>query len=160
VNVPSKAALAVDPGYEDEPDLGVRIDLGAADWEAWVADMPQDRGRIGQLALVRPGARPEGDFGEAYGGDLDVVGVDSGQAGFFDPAHAWKDESAVPPFADLGVDLSKWYRMCCARTLGPGLGAGLVPHGVVSSSGWGDGGYEVFVRKDAAGGIETVRIVF
>src|SRR5262249_45854576 len=69
------------------------------------------------------------------------IGVDSGQAGIFDwqhfhsPAaavgHQWKGKMLVPT--------DPWYSLCCDITLSD-HGAGVIPHGVVSSSGWGDGG--------------------
>jgi len=161
VSFPSKRALAIDPSYVPDAKLGVTIPLDRADWEAWYALDPREENRVAQLAIVRAGARPDGVRGDAFGGALETVGVDSGQAGFFDPAHAGKDDEAVAPFADLKTKkpLARWYLMCCARTLGK-RPAGLVPFGVVSSSGWGDGGYEVFVRRDAAGAVEVVRIDF
>ncbi len=36
--------------------------------------------------------------------------------------------------------------MCCNRTLGE-VGAGMIPHGVVSSTGWGDGAYVINVAR-------------
>jgi len=161
VSFPSKAALAADPTYVDDPKVALKVGLDRTDWEAWYAVDADEPGRIAQLALVRPGARPEGAAGDVFGGAFDLVGVDSGQAGFFDPAHAGKDDEAVEPFADLSTKepLGRWYLMCCARTLTK-PGVGLVPFGVVSSSGMGDGGYEVFIRRDAAKAIEVVRIDF
>jgi hypothetical protein len=49
--------------------------------------------------------------------------------------------------------------MCCRQSLGE-LGAGVVPGGVVSSSGIGDGAYEWFTRVDAKGAVVGIRIVF
>ena len=67
------------------------------------------------------------------------VGVDSGQAGFFDDAFYQNDtvfeELPAPGFA-IG-DL--WYRHVCDITLSK-MSAGVLPYGAVSSSGFGDGG--------------------
>ena len=67
------------------------------------------------------------------------VGVDSGQAGIFDFSH-FQDESVIADqkSTDFG---SRWYTFCCHQTLDTEHHAGLVPYGVVASSGFGDGGY-------------------
>jgi hypothetical protein len=159
VTFPSKAAIASDPSYASDKDLAVTVDLGHVDWEAWYAESPADPGRVAQLALVRPGAKADGAFGEDFGDS--GVAVDSGQAGFFDPAHADRDDEVVGPLADLGdqIDAQRWYRMCCARTLADPP-VGLIPHGVVTAAGYGDGAYSVYVRRDAANAVETVRMDF
>lgn len=75
-------------------------------------------------------------------------GVDSGQFGFFDKDFYRNDESAKDlPKADFGVNYDReegdqWYRACCKLTLGE-EGYGVLPNGAVSSSGYGDGSYEV-----------------
>ena len=78
-----------------------------------------------------------------------TFGVDSGQLGFFDHEHYRNDESAkdLPKF-DFGGDFDVqdgdiWYRAVCDLTLG-GEQWGVLPFGVVSSSGFGDGSYPVF----------------
>ena len=92
-------------------------------------------------------------------------GVDSGQFGFFDFAHYRNDESAKElkkyHFSD---DYDKeagdeWYRACCDLTLGSEQW-GVLPNGVVSSSGFGDGSYDVFGYKDAYGEYVAFAVVF
>ena len=78
------------------------------------------------------------------------VGVDSGQAGIFDSQY-YKDGSVVPGpvnsnYGDCDVS-EDWYGMCCDQTLDTEHSAGIVPYGVVSSSGYGDGGYEGLIIK-------------
>lgn len=51
-----------------------------------------------------------------------------------------------------------WYSMCCDKTLT--RSAGIVPGGVVSNSGFGDGGYDAYVLKDKDGTVVAVRIIF
>lgn len=72
------------------------------------------------------------------------VGVDSGQAGFFDLSHF---KGGQDEYGDGG-----WYDQCCDLTLGP---AG----GVVTSSGFGDGSYRCYVARDN-GQIVAAKIVF
>ena len=76
------------------------------------------------------------------------VGVDSGQAGFF-------EEQPAPNFATGDL----WYRHVCDITLGKML-AGVLPYGVVSSSGFGDGGYACYTHADKSGEIDFACIVF
>lgn len=85
---------------------------------------------------------------------LSDIGVDSGQAGIFDLASYRNDEIVdeiespevdfVLPF-DEGGD--KWYSKMCKFTLGD-KGWGSYHSGIVSSSGIGDGMYDVYVLKD------------
>lgn len=85
------------------------------------------------------------------------VGVDSGQAGFFDSTH-YQDDSVLcrNPVNDLD---SAWYSACCDLTLSP-LQAGVIPYGVVSSSGFGDGGYDCRYWTTSAGHIVKAEIIF
>lgn len=62
------------------------------------------------------------------------VGVDSGQAGIFDNEQFHSED-------DNYDNLNSWYRRCCDKTLG-NVRAGIIEGGVVSSSGFGDGGYD------------------
>ncbi len=84
-------------------------------------------------------------------------GVDSGQFGFFDHANYRNDESAkdLKKFNfegdfDREGEGDKWYRACADLTLGEDSW-GVIPFGAVSSSGFGDGSYEVRGIKDSNG---------
>jgi len=68
------------------------------------------------------------------------VGVDSGQAGIF-------DNSAYPEDADSeGIEV--FYNECCELTLSHEQGGVLFnDDGIVSSSGFGDGGYAAYALK-------------
>jgi hypothetical protein len=92
------------------------------------------------------------------------IGVDSGQAGIFDSKYYGVDEigrkwKLANTKQNRGIcEDAHWYSMCCDIT-GADDGAGVVPYGVVSSSGWGDGGYNLWVRMDE--GLATgFRIIF
>lgn len=68
------------------------------------------------------------------------VGVDSGQAGYFDYEYfgiAKAEENKEEAF----------YSSVCTLTLDTPLSAGVIPRGTCSSSGFGDGGYNCFVYK-------------
>jgi len=95
------------------------------------------------------------------------IGVDSGQAGVFDFSH-YRDDSVVETASMLGKPLcqeenagDKWYNLCCDRTINDEFeGGSVIPFGCVSSSGFGDGGYNVYVGKNAQGEIVEIEIVF
>lgn len=92
-----------------------------------------------------------------------VVGVDSGQAGIFDEAH-YRDDSVfgsrasqfIPDAEEKG---EAWYGHCCDATLSE-IRAGILPFGVVASSGYGDGSYVCSYGVDAQGEIVKVSIQF
>ena len=90
------------------------------------------------------------------------VGVDSGQAGIFDAAH-YRDASILPEGDHKhlfeGAEAEPWYDYCCDITLSD-LSAGVLPYGCVSSSGYGDGGYDCFFWKDDDGKVIRVEIEF
>lgn len=88
------------------------------------------------------------------------VGVDSGQAGFYDDA-TYQDETLLPP--DVSREESEfggpWYTYVCHNTL-TRLGACVIPGGAVSSSGIGDGGYSCLVHRDESGAADAMFILF
>ncbi len=78
-----------------------------------------------------------------------TVGVDSGQAGIFSRASYRNDNHSIEK-GEADFDYGRedegdgWYMKMCQRTLGV-LHWGLYDEGVVSSSGFGDGSYQLFV---------------
>jgi len=81
------------------------------------------------------------------------VGVDSGQAGF------WDDPKYGNGEGEYG-DLNTFYGKACDKTLNSGR-AGIMDGGVVSSSGYGDGSYIcLFVRDQLRKDIVAAKIVF
>ena len=103
--------------------------------------------RIGALVCVH----------ESFVGDeltweqMGAIGVDSGQAGIFSLETYQKDEAVVglTPYDFKGghPDMEEfWYRVCCNMTIGE-RAWGTYDKGVVSSSGLGDGFYDVYVAK-------------
>jgi hypothetical protein len=94
-----------------------------------------------------------------------TAGVDSGQFGFFDKDFYRNNESAKGlkkyNFGE-GFDEQEgdeWYRACCALTLGED-NFGVLPNGAVSSTGYGDGSYEVFGQKDKDGEYVGFGVIF
>lgn len=86
--------------------------------------------------------------------DSDIpVGVDSGQAGFFDYA-LFDQVCGSEPVKD------KFYDEVCALTCDTEGQWGVHPVGCVSSTGWGDGSYDCFVRRDEEGRAIEAIIVY
>lgn len=92
------------------------------------------------------------------------IGVDSGQAGVFDFEYYRRDEHAKPSaFIDEETQKEegeKWYSACCDLTCGTDEKAGVMVGGVVSSTGLGDGQYDLFVQREEANKIVAFKIVF
>ena len=93
------------------------------------------------------------------------IGVDSGQAGIFDAEHYRKDED-VKDYTFLETDEDKricteevWYSMNCDATLKDDRGGRVIPFGVVSRSGYGDGGYSLTTVTEK-GKVVAARITF
>ena len=82
------------------------------------------------------------------------ISVDSGQVGFFDLDFYRKNEGG-----EVG-DLNSFYGLACAITLSPKQAGVIKKRGVVSSSGFGDGCYDVFVCKNECGKIVAASVFF
>lgn len=94
----------------------------------------------------------EAEFDSTWVDSEIQVGVDSGQAGFFDYA-LFDQVCGSEPVKE------KFYDEICALTLGEEQW-GVHPVGVVSSSGYGDGSYECLVRRDDEGRAIEAIIVY
>jgi hypothetical protein len=134
----------------------------------WVADVERsDKGDWGNRISVLEvrhidNTNPDFDFNEHL---PFTGGVDSGQFGFFDKAFYRNDESAKDlEKYGFSSDFDKedgdvWYRACCQKTLGD-ESWGVLPNGVVSTSGFGDGSYDVFEQKNAEGEVIALCVVY
>jgi hypothetical protein len=101
------------------------------------------------------------------------IGVDSGQAGVFcmtsyrndemSQELPWLTEKGDPfgdhPFRPVKEDGEQWYVKMCDRTLSTEEGWGTYDTGVVSSSGYGDGQYELLISQ-MDGMIHGFKIIF
>ena len=131
----------------------------------WVADVEEDESwgdRIAELRIHHVGSHfLSGKFEEMpFDG-----GVDSGQFGFFDKEFYRNDDKARElPKHNFGEGYDQeegdeWYRACAEITLSSEQW-GVLPNGVVSSSGFGDGSYRVFGQKDNNGEYVAFQVVF
>ena len=83
-----------------------------------------------------------------------VIGVDSGQAGFFDDAYYQQNQGG-----EFG-DLNTFFGLACSLTLSKNRGGIMQDHGVVSATGFGDGSYPLYIGKNADGKIVAASISF
>lgn len=140
--VPGSWAAAI--LVSDEGIWGNRVAILAAKHEA--CSLPLETRTINDTVLgVHNYLPPKGwqvaDF---------AVGVDSGQAGFFD------NENFV---ARNGGHDDAWYSQMCDITLSRAR-AGVFSDGVVTSSGYGDGGYPCAYHTSVDGKADFVYVVF
>ena len=131
----------------------------------WVADVAclEESGRNAFLVIHHKDyIMPMGTVWEQL--DFDI-GVDSGQAGFYDYAGYKKDDSVPNSIKNsLGFDLNepgeKFYAYNCDLTLKTEHDAGVLPTGVVASSGYGDGSYTISIVKDEDRKVVAMEIIF
>jgi hypothetical protein len=140
--VKSGTVACTDPCY-GTPDVKVAAKNG--DWMAHVET--SDEGswgrRVSKILVHHVDFSPVGDCCQE---ESHTIGVDSGQAGVFDGGGFDGNDSI-------------FYEICCNVTLSK-TGYGYVPGGFVSSSGYGDGGYDclVYKKNGLAVGIEVTFI--
>lgn len=133
-------------------------------WRAEIEESDHDYGRVAKLFAVHTDHERWVD--SQHTADFEV-GVDSGQAGIFDAQHYRDDKVFAGQVSDFSRQWKNddnssgehWYGFCCDITLGEDQG-GVIPYGVVSRSGWGDGGYECRYGMTAQGEIVWVEIIF
>ena len=158
-----------DPCYMLETWCSARVCAKKGRWYAFVAKV--DAGDCWGIRNAILFAVHEDHIGEnvdpLYYDELlsSDVGVDSGQSGIYDEAYYRHDE-VIKHLVDVYWGNEKpicteepWYSANCARTLQKPH-AGIVPHGCVASSGFGDGCYNAYGVKDANGECTHISIVF
>jgi hypothetical protein len=123
---------ASDPGYDKKTWCQILIDnVANGEWEAKI--VKRDCGiwgvRVSKLIVKKVRIKKPQSILICDG----EVGVDSGQAGFFD--------SNCPLGEGDYEDRNSFYGKCCYLTLNEPDG-GVIENGCVSSSGYGDGGYD------------------
>lgn len=123
----------------------------------WVAKTTMVDNRIASLSVSHSTASGL-ESGDVLPFDF---GVDSGQFGFFDHISYRNDESAkdLPKYVFGDDDKDEWYRACCYLTLDEKQW-GVLPHGAVASSGYGDGSYKVVGAKNSDGEYVAFTIIF
>ena len=104
--------------------------------------------RIGKLIAYLEGFESvRYDYDNMFNDNLiGLAGVDSGQCGIFDdkyysPLH-------INYYVDEDEKSERWYKRCCKITLNGDECGTIGKRGVVSSSGYGDGCYDVYAIED------------
>jgi len=165
--VTSGAMVCSDPCYTtDVWCMSTVNNVKNGTWAAEVDTVESYGHRISELRVKHIDADTNGSKWEMLTGDF---GVDSGQFGFFDSVHYRKAASVKGvPLYDFGGDFLTdnsdrdgdiWYRACCNLTLGKDSW-GVIPHGAVSSSGYGDSSYGVAALKDVNGQYIAFQVIF
>jgi hypothetical protein len=185
-----------DPCYAKMKD-GIDVEVAKGKWHAFIRHKKYDswftRGdeRVGELLAFHEYGSSRNDdrnYNEPNWKKIGSVGVDSGQMSIFDKKFYRDDKEAdgmneelermhYDPEEDKEPG-EKFYHACGGLTLPPTLWdlalslGGTLPHGAVSQSGEGDGGYNVYAapkiiqgwtRKDKpteSEDIHAVRVVF
>ena len=142
---------ASDPCYDWKPEEagvpGHNLKARSGTWDAWTT---MAEGRIESLEVRHHGV---GNIPPAITDHLPwtlhpgVLGVDSGQMGFYD-VEVFKRE------------MKERYEEACNLTLQADQAGILQEYGVVSSSGYGDGTYTMEVVLDATGTCIAARVIF
>jgi len=163
-NITSGVMVCSDPCYEIPTWCqGIVENVKNGEWEAEV-ETSNEGGwgeRIAVLKVNHVNAKLSGGF-KLLNFD---GGVDSGQFGFFDKDFYRNDEVAKDlPKEDFGDNYDEnegdsWYRAVCSLTLGV-ESWGVLSGGAVSSSGFGDGSYNVYGSKDESGEYVAFYVVF
>ena len=172
--IKSGKIVASDPCYTLEPPtwcMGVVESVKNGEWIAKIETLDTMWGgnRVSKLIVAHP------DVVAINGEEITITkefpdepldfrgGVDSGQFGFFDFDSYRNDE----PVKAIEVkfnnsdkeDGEHFYGVCCDLKLSE-KSWGTLPNGVVSSSGFGDGNYDVFGIKNDANEYVAFMVVF
>jgi hypothetical protein len=173
--------IVSDPAFEYKPEehaagsklwkLNLLIDAKPGKWHSFLLVRNFEKDRNADLICFHESEKREiltEIDTKGYWSAMDEVGVDTGQVGIYDLKY-YRDDNVFPDnINDEGKSRSRghihdfgelWYEMNCNITMKPTDYAGIIPYGVVSSSGYGDGFYPVLERitDDVA---TAVRVVF
>jgi len=163
--VVSGSLRITDPCYSPDTWCATRVKAKNGTWNAQIKTVRTDGWGTRVAELIAWHEDNGRIFKMAYDEVFDEIGVDSGQAGFFD-ADNYQNENVVEDTMFIRPDNitfdedSRWYSLCCDRTLETKVSAAVIPFGVVSSSGYGDGGYVLLGEKNKDGEYDLLRLVF
>lgn len=122
--------------------------IGPTTWDTRVKVLQISHESLGEVAVL--------DYKTLEDTRL-TAGVDSAQCGFFDDAQYPRTA------AQFEYEDDTFYGQCCALTLDAGLpGGGVLASqiGAVTRSGFGDGGYDVYVQRNAQGEVVLAQLLF
>lgn len=160
--VESDQLIVGDPCYPvecgDEEESCLLTNVKRGEWAAVI--FYEEDETVSRLTTYHKESSLEYEWIES---DMDFM-VDSAQAGIFDASVYGRDEvisGSLKNVYDIEMDEEgmKYYVACCDQTAS-GEQGGIVPGGVVSVSGWGDGCYPVFVQYNSDKEITAVSLYF
>lgn len=158
--VSSGALRVTDPCYDMDTWCAGTLDgVKNGIWKAHVGYHEDDGWgtRVAYLHIVHDNAESHFDhmaeFDSTWVNSNITVGVDSGQAGFFDRA-LFEQVCNSPALKE------HFYDEVCALTCDTEGQWGAHPVGCVSSSGYGDGSYDCLVRRDEEGKVIEAVILY
>ena len=131
-----------DPGYSKTSGFRmdkVKIKPGEYDCCAWIGETKEDGERVGIIGIYLDGAIPA----QTSMKEIGSISVDAGLAGFFYDKPDYNDE--------------EWGKFC--RQTHRGL-AWINKDGFFSSSGYGDGFYHVYAKRNQGRKITALEIRF
>lgn len=144
VNFTSGDVLVADPCYEGE--TGIRLKIKPSEYNISVIKSDGLNGAI--LATAKGTSISESSW-EKY--EEDDIPVDSGQAGIFD-WDTFNTDKVVDSLENLPFEepnaISKFYPFVSGLTLNTDEGAGCYSKGCISSTGYGDGCYDLYLAKE------------
>ena len=152
-----KEVIVTDPCYSI-PTWCQKIVKGVKPGEYRVFCKKHDAGDWGNRVSMLMAVHGDHEFDNLkwkLEGTRGIIGVDSGQAGIFDittyrvnPDNVERGSGDTSFFGITPDDSEedRWYNNICSHTLGDEHW-GHYNNGVVSSSGFGDGGYDLFVAR-------------
>lgn len=141
-----------DPCYtKDTWCSGVLDNVAIGKWSAYteISDAGSWGKRVATLTVMHESISNTRNWSLT---DIDV-GVDSGQAGFFD--ESFYPEGKVGEYDDLDSFYGQVFQMTLSENR-----AGVIPFGAVSRSGYGDGSYNCFVCRNDDGLVVAAKIEF
>jgi hypothetical protein len=155
-----------DPCYSreiiDSGRIAASLDVKSGVWWALLKRSPKYPGRVSELEIIHESIYPLEKNIELSEYKLPFgIGVDTGQVGFFS-----KDHYPTGDTTGEYEDRSTFYGMCCFITTETTYTAGIIASspttgcGVVSSSGWGDGIYDLLVGRAEDGSIKVAKLDF
>ena len=133
---------ATDPCYNHDVWCrmnGIPVCDGEYDCVIWKTQERNEPSRVARIGIYLRGIVPAQKKMERIG----EIGVDAGLAGFFMNKPDYSDE--------------EWIAVCDRISKGD---AWILPEGFFSSSGYGDGGYDVYAYKQPDGRAGALEIVF
>ena len=156
--------ICIDPCYDDAA-LGVKLPIIPGSYYCYISRAEDER--IASISVrheYHTDVAIDMEYAPAETNTNVYVGVDSGQAGIID-FESWQAYVAHPQDESVSEE---WYQQACEHTLSR-LQYGIMvdnnrdwhkaAHGFVSSSGYGDGCYRVYVAKNGSD-IVGIRIEF